>query len=256
MIFSDPTSLPDAVKILLAKNVMPTSLDTAGIRELDATLRNQSFTSAQTLNPYLLQLYKDRVAGILNPPKTGTTPLNQGYIREEIKDFLHSIGYQPNPDEAGTLKDLSSDARINLVVKTNVEMAQGQGWWVQGQQAAILDQWPAQELFRAEGRKVPREWVARFRRAGAATGDPIGTGWTITPDGRLIALKNHLIWQLLGSPGLFSDGLGQPWPPFAFNSGMWVRDISRALAESFGLLKAGEAAPVPMTLAEALKEAA
>jgi hypothetical protein len=231
-------------------------LDTAGLRQLDRALLNQSLFSAQTLNPYLLQLYRDRVEGILNPPKTGTTEFSQGYITRDIKDFLASVGYQPNPDEAGTLKDLSSDARIALVTKMNVEMAQSQGWWLQGQQAPILDQWPAQELFRAESRKVPRLWIVRFQTAGEATGDPMGTGWTITVDDRLIALKNHPIWNYLGSPALFQDGLGQPWPPFAYNSGMWVRDISRAIAESIGLLEPGEAAPEPMTIAEALKEAA
>jgi hypothetical protein len=255
MIFNDPTSLPDAVKILLQKELMPTSLDTAGIRELDRSLVNQSMFSAQTLNKYLLQLYKDRVAGILNPPSTNTTPLNQGYIREEVKGFLAQIGYQPNPDEAGTLKDLSSDARIDLVIKTNVEMAQGQGLWLQKQQAVILDGWPASELFRAEGRKIPRDWINRWMLAGRNTGDPIGTGWTVTPGGKLIALKNHAIWTFLGSSALFSDGLDRPWPPFAFNSGMWVRDITRAMAESIGLLKRGAAAPAPMTLAAVLKEA-
>lgn len=256
MIFSDPTSLPDAVKILLAKNIMPTSLDTAGIRQLDRTLVNQSLFSAQTLNPYLLQLYRDRLEGILNPPQHGTTEFSQGYITRDIKDFLALVGYQPNPDEAGTLKDLSSDARIQLVIKTNTEMAQGQGWWIQGQQAAILDEWPAQELFRAESRKVPRVWIVRFRTAGQASGDPMGKGWVITADDRLIALKNHPIWNLLGSSALFSDGLDRPWPPFAFNSGMWVRDISRAIAESIGLIKPDEDAPEPMTLADAMKEAA
>jgi hypothetical protein len=256
VIFDEPLGLSDAVKILLEKGLMPTNLDTAGIRELDASLLNQSFFSAQTLNSYLLQLYKDRITGILNPPKTGTTQFSQGYITRDIQDFLASVGYQPNPDEAGTLKDLSSDARIQLVVKTNTEMAQGQGLWTEKQQPVILEGWPASELFRAEGRKIPREWVVRFRQAGQATGDPIGKGWTVTPGGRLIALKNHAIWYWLGSSQLFSDGLNRPWPPFAFNSGMWVRDISRALTESFGLLAPDEAAPQPMTLAEALKETA
>jgi hypothetical protein len=126
------------------------------------------------------------------------------------------------------------------VIKTNTEMAQGQGWWLQGQDAAILDEWPGQELFRAEGRKVPRDWIERWRLAGGQTGDPIGTGWTITPDGRLIALKNHQIWNELGSSKNFSDGLDQPWPPFAFQSGMWVRDISRTETEALGLITADQ----------------
>jgi hypothetical protein len=264
MIFGDPTSLSEAVKVLLAKGIMPTSLDTDGLRQLDRALRNQSLFSAETTNAYLLQRYKDLFANLLEPQRLleytpafpgdtlGRRTYSPAYVREEIKKFLAAIGYRPLPEEAGTIKDLSSDARIDLVIKTNTEMAQGQGWWLQGQDDAVLDEWPAQELFRAEGRKVPRDWFYRWQLAGGQTGDPIGTGWTITPeDSRLIALKNHPIWTNLGSSTLFQDGLDQPWPPFAFNSGMWVRDVDRATAEEIGLLKPGQTI-TPQTIEEAL----
>ncbi len=119
----------------------------------------------------------------------------------------------------------------------------------------MLDEFPAQELFRAEGRKIPRDWMQRWRLAGGQTGDAIGTGWTITADERLIALKNHPIWALLGSSKLFQDGLDQPWPPFAFNSGMWVRDVDRDTAESIGLIQPGQTVR-PMSIEEGLKQAA
>lgn len=255
MLFDDPTTLPQAVQILLAKNIMPTNLDTQGIRQLNAALRNDSFHSAKTLNPYLLQLYKDRIGGILNPPRgVPGTQYNQGYIRESVKEFLAQVGYKPKPGEAGTLKDFSSDPRINLVIDTNVATSQGQGWWTQGQQKSILDQWPAQELFRAGSAKVPRDWIMRWRLAGNATGQPIGTGWTITPDGRLIALKNNPIWFSLGSSSLFNDALNTWHAPYAFNSHMRDRDITRKITESIGLMKPGQAAPEPMTLAQALQQ--
>ena len=256
MIFDSPISLTDAVKILLARNIMPTSLDTDGLRALDAALRNQSFFSAQTLNPYLLQVYRDRIGGILNPvPAAGevTTPFNPAYTRAAIKDLLAEVGYEPKPEDAGTLKDLSSDARINLVIKTNIELSEGQGMWMQTQQAALLDEWPAWELFRAEARVNVRDWINRFRLAGSQTGDPIGTGWIITPDFRMIALKNHPIWEELGSSENFNDALDTVWPPFAFNSGMWVRDVDRDETESLGLIKRGQQVQ-PRSLADALKK--
>jgi len=256
MIFEQPTNLSEAVKVLLAKDLMPTELDSAGIRELDAALRTQSFFSAQTTNDYLLQTYRDRIAAILHPVAAegqATTDFSPAYVRQAIKDLLAEIGYQPAPDEAGTLQDLSSDARINLVIKTNTQLAQGQGLWIANQNPAILDEWPAQELFRAESREKPRKWLERWRLAGDSTGDPIGTGWTITPDERLIALKNHDIWNWIGSSELFDDALDVIWPPFAFNSGMWVRDVDRAETENIGLLDKGEAAPQPMDIVAALK---
>jgi hypothetical protein len=144
---------------------------------------------------------------------------------------------------------LSSDGRINLVLRTNTQMMQGEGWWLQGQDAAVLDEFPAQELFRAEARVKERDWIQRFRLAGQQTGDPMGTGWTITSDGKMIALKNHPIWQKLSDPSLFPDGLGNPWPPFAFSSGMDVRDVDRDTAESIGIIQPGQIVQ-PMTLAE------
>ena len=255
MTFEEPISLSDAVKLLLARKLMPTSLDTEGLRALDASLRSQAFFSAQTLNPYLLQLYKDRVAGMLNPvPAAGeaTTQFSPAYVRTAVKDFLAEVGYAPKPEDEGTLKDLSSDTRINLVIETNVEMAQGQGMWISNQRQALLDQFPAWQLFRAEARVNVRDWLNRWRLAGGQTGDPMGTGWTITADGRMIALKNHPIWSFIGSSALFKDALDTPWPPFAFGSGMWVRDIGRKAAEQIGLIKPGQQIK-PVKLADAFK---
>ena len=255
MLLDEPTNLSEAMKIIFAKGLLPTDLDSAGIRALDAALRAQSFFSARTLDSYLLQTYQDRIAGILNPvPAAGqsTTDFSPAYVRQAIKELLAEMNYAPAPEDAGTLKDLSSDARINLVIKTNTELAQGQGLWIANQNPVILDGWPAQELFRAESREQPRRWLERWRLAGAQTGDPIGTGWTITPDERMIALKNHDIWSWIGSSDLFDDALDVIWPPFAFNSGMWVRDVDRAEAEAIGLMDKGDAAPKPMNIADAL----
>ena len=48
MLANEPIPFSEAVKILAGKNLLPTSLDSAGIRELDASLKNQSLFSAQT----------------------------------------------------------------------------------------------------------------------------------------------------------------------------------------------------------------
>lgn len=164
--------------------------------------------------------------------------INDATARCNLKKAIIAAGYHPGtariqPDSP---EDLLCDSRINLVIKTNVEMAQGHRDWNANRNAVILDQWPAQELFRAESRDNPRGWLERWRMAGAQAGDPSGAGWTITPDGRMIALKNHPIWDRLGDPALFSDGLCQPWPPFAFGSGMCVRDVERSEAEAIGLI--------------------
>jgi hypothetical protein len=262
-----PSPNQQALDSLARRGLMPTDLTSAELRALSASVRAESFFSAQTMLEDLLDAYKARVEKMLNPvveqrPDRVTADNPQGnvnvgltdaYARLQTKQLLQSLGYAPSPDEAGTIADLSSDARINLVLKTNKQLAQGEGWWAQGQNAAVLDQFPAQELFRAEDREKKRDWINRWRTAGAQTGDPIGTGWTITPDERLIALKNHDIWLWIGSSKLFTDALDVIWPPFAFNSGMDVRDIDRAEAEAIGLMKRGDAAPEPMNIVDAIK---
>jgi hypothetical protein len=245
-----------AADILTDKKVMPTWLTAQQLREISAAVRSQAFFSSQTTMERLLNEYKDRLTAVLaGEPKAGeaSTQLSPDYVRQNIKVLLADMGYTPEAGAEGTLADLSSTARINLVIKTNTELAQGQGLWIANQNPVILDEWPAQELFRAESRHEPRKWLERWRLAGAQTGDPIGTGWIITPDERMIALKNHDIWNWIGSSDLFDDALDVMWPPFAFNSGMWVQDVDRAETEAIGLLDKGDPAPAPMSIGDALK---
>ncbi|HEV2207309.1 MAG TPA: hypothetical protein VG167_00925 [Verrucomicrobiae bacterium] len=254
MLLTAPVPPYQALASLARKDIVPTPLGTAALQQLGASWARQSFFSAQTLLEDLLQQYKGDVELMLAPfvgvARDRMTKLNpEGFVtvgrdlakaRERAKELLQKLGYQPSVEERRTIKDLSSDGRINLVLETNKQIAQGEAWWVQGQEPAVLDQWPGQELFRAMARKEPRDWLFRWRLAGEQTGDPIGTGWTVTPEGRLIALKNHAIWSKLGSPALFPDALGNPWPPFAFQSGMDVRDVERPFMEEIGLIRPGE----------------
>ena len=262
----DITGLSEAAKALLDKAVMGTDLSSAELRELDAALRAQKFFSARMIDTRMTERLRDLVANMIEPDRlkeyTPTGPddtfgsrpaYNEAYAREEFRNFLKNIGYQPAAETAGTLQDFSSTARIQIILQTNTDLARGMGGWIQGQRPAILDEWPGQELFRAESRAKIRDWLARWRLAGAQTGDPIGTGWTITPDERLIALKNHDIWNWIGSSDLFDDALDVLWPPFAFNSGMWVRDVFRNECEALGLLDPDAPAPAPMNIVDALK---
>jgi hypothetical protein len=222
-----------------ARKIMPTALGTDELQLLDKATRQRSFFSARTLIESVLGTYKDQLEGALDGETDVAT------MRLAIKDALAAANYQPAAEDAGTIKDLGSDQRINLVLKTNTQIAQNYGQWRQGQDPAVLDQWPAQELYRLEGRKEPREWMERWRVSGSQTGDPIGTGWTITTDGRLIALKNHPIWDRLGDTALWPDALDNPYPPYAFGSGMDVRDIDRDEAIALGLIDADtQVAPV------------
>ena len=255
MIFDTPVSFVEAVKHLSAKALLPTSLDSAAIRALDAGLRRQSLFSAKTLSEDLLGRYREVITSIVDPRQVvrseaaGALSVTEGYdpasARLSIKQLLGEIGYQAREGEAGTIKDLGSDRRINLVVKTNVQLAHGAGRFVQqNADADVVDLWPALEFVRFEGRKEPRDWdganglwIQACRRAGD---DAAIRVWGAT--GRMCALKASGVWGELGNSVYVEGGLDNPYPPFAFGSGMWTEEMSRDEAEEIGLLDKGEQA--------------
>lgn len=240
---------------------MPTGLDSASIRALDAGLRRQSLFSARTLIEYLLGGYREVIGSVLAPQQAEregqTQTVTEGYdpasARVAIKRLLEQHGYAPEEGTEGTIKDLSSDKRINLVVKTNVELAQGAGRFVQqNADAAIVEEWPALEFVRFEGRKEPRDWdganglwIQACRRAGDT--DAM-RAWG--QSGRMVALKSSGVWPELGNSEYVEGGLDNPYPPFAFGSGMWTQELSRQESEAIGLLAPGaESAPASFNLA-------
>lgn len=229
------TPFREALQKHRARQVIGADRSAAEWADVPVGLRDRAFWMARNQNLDFAQQAKDMIDSVLNPQQVRradrVTPANpEGFVTEgmnpataraEMKKFLSRIGYQPEEGKAGTIQDLSSDGRLDLVVRQNVDQSFGFGQFLQGQDPDVLDEWPAQELFRAEDRKEPRAWPTRWMQAGGQIFD-----------GRMIALKTDPIWEGISE-------FDTPWPPFDYNSGMWVRDVSRAEAEELGLLAAG-----------------
>jgi hypothetical protein len=214
MLFSAPVPFAEALQSRDVRNILPTTLSSAELEKISGDILERAIFSAQVTNAEYLQLIDDLVRQYVNGE------IDLASARLALKDKLNELGYEPSPDEEGGLKDFSSDARINLVLRTNAQMAAGYGSWMQGQHPAILDQWPAQELIRVAPRKVPRNWISRWGQAG---GQSYG--------GRMMARKNDDIWTRISR-------FGTPYPPFDFNSGMGVRDVDHDTALSLGVIDA------------------
>jgi len=228
MMIESPSTLTDAIKILLAKKLMPTDMTSDKLRELDASLRRQSLFSAQTLNEDLLSRYQTNIGKLLAGED------NQATARLDMKEFFKSIGVTPS-GPSGDLTDLASDSRIDLVIETNQQLAQGAGHMIQQNDPEVLDTYPALELVRFEQRSKPRDWEQRWREAARASGD-LKAYAALEDGGRMVALKDSPIWDSLGDSALFDDALDNPFPPFAFNSGMWTQDVAYDEAKELGLL--------------------
>lgn len=231
MIFTTPKPFEEAIASREVRTILPTTANTNQLSQLAPAIRERAMFSARVTNESFLRRANDLITRIVSPetikdPATGQArPAKPGEFmdpataRLELKKQLAASGYQPDPTLRGTLQDLSSDMRLNLIIKTNSDMARNYAYFEQGQDPAILDAWPAQELFRAELRQEPRDWRERWVRAG---GKLYGE--------RMIAPKNDPVWETISAFGL-------PYPPFDFNSGMDVRDVDRDEAISLGVIQ-------------------
>ncbi len=217
MIFDKPIAFAEAIASRAVKSALPTELGSRELSSLAPELRERAMFSARTTNAG----YLEKINSLITDLVDGKT--DQATVRLRLQEGLQEFDYQPSVDERGTLRDLSSDARLNLIIETNARQAQGYGYWQQGQDEDLLFAFPAQELFRAESRKVERDWSRRWQEAGGEFFD----------GGRMIALKDDSIWTEISA-------FGTPYPPFDFNSGMDVRDISRREAIALGVIDAQE----------------
>jgi hypothetical protein len=208
MIFSEPMPFKEAVESRLAKMLLPTELRSKLLKVLPAEIKERCFWASAVQRADEVGKISEAIDEMLAGEAT----------RDEQRSKLKAI-----IDELGAPE--LTDARLNLILDTNLQMAEGYGSFTQGQAPVILDMYPAQELIRIDVKRVPRDWESRWEEAG---GEIV--------DGRMVAAKDDPIWNALGDPSLFDDGLGNPYPPFAFSSGMGVADVDREEAERLGVI--------------------
>lgn len=261
-LFTKALTFLDGIRRAKARQVLPTSLGTKDLTRVSSDLKRVSVFSAKIEIADALQGINDVVVEVIRgiEPKDEETfvykaPDGTEQVRRKkplqlsipdakvmLRDKFRELGIKAeSPEKVGTIQDPTSDARLDLIVKTQEAIAQNFGSYVARQDETIMDIWPAQELVRASPSKVRRDWAERWEKAG-------GTIY----NGRFIALKDSKVWENLGSPTLFPDALGNPFPPFAFNSGMDVTDITRDEAIKLGVMTEATLTPKPdnRTLAE------
>lgn len=224
-------SVSQAIGELVKRRVFPTGLGTAEIRELDARVREAAFFSARTTHAGYLRELQKLVKRFL---KVEGYENDLPQLRIEARELLQSVGYTPEAGfpgdarlgipsaRAGSLQDLTSERRLNLIFKTQSALMRGRAQKIRG--ADRMDVAPAWELVRVADRREKRDWPARWKQAGA---EPV--------KGRMIALKEAEVWSALGDAALFQDALDVDHPPFAFESGMGWREILGSEARELGL---------------------
>ncbi|MDP3850101.1 MAG: hypothetical protein Q8Q59_06345 [Luteolibacter sp.] len=241
----DPAPLPklDAALMSELRAAMPTSMSTAELRELGADVLARSVFTARGTNAIFASMLKQVVDQLV------AGDISEGQARTALWETLQAIGYTPEggfpdappgevpPAVKGTLQDLSSFRRLNLIIKTQLALMQGAGQQMRGMRAEYLAEYPAWELIRVGEVEVARDWPSRWAIAG---GSPVPDEQKYAykvlnePTG-MIALKGDPVWGELGSYENFQDALGVDHPPFYFNSEMGWREVSMERALALGL---------------------
>jgi len=237
-----PLQLPvfDAARMAGERRAATTSLDTAGLRAKGAeTLAKAVFTARGTS-----AVFASRIKTVVDSLAAGD--IGEGQARTALYETLDALGYTPEggfPGDAGkvppalrgTLQDLRSFRRVNLIIQTQLDLAAGAGEQFRGHTPDRLAQFPAWELVRLEARNAPRNWDGTEPGKGIAE----DARWTIAGGklygGRMIAFKGDPVWGELGSFDNFPDALGTDHPPFAFQSGMGWREIELAECDALGV---------------------
>lgn len=202
------------------------------------SLRNYSGDVAQSIIDQLVNGIKTSVESLIKPGsemRDGVeveTGLNPATARNAIADIL----------KKNSLEGLLSSDKIDFALTTARDVAQGAGIYAkEGGDADVVEAYPAWELLRVYDRDVPRGFRQVKGTLVPAPGEDWESRWTAAGgeliNGRMIALKSDDIWQRLGDGiGGYTDTLGNPFPPFAFNSGYDVNNVSRAECLDLGLI--------------------
>lgn len=214
--------MPTAEEVLTAKEMMPTTLSSAQLELLETAITERSLFTAGCNDVRIVQSIRDGARKILRGE----------WSQEEARRFLQScleyFNYTPKPETEGTIQDLGSTARKNLILDTNVAQVSNYAW---RQSLLADDRKQAWELVRVGTRQEPRDWDVRWREAYAQLSAEERR--TVAPQGH-VALITSPIWSLLSR-------WGTPYPPFDYNSGMrtqvvpWTGDPIEVEATKEGL---------------------
>lgn len=219
---------------ILEKALLPTHLSTAGIRErLAADIYERAILSARTTEIRYLETLQKLLS------KVASGQINATTFRTEARGRLQELGYSPEtgfpgqpgavpPAVAGSLRDLGSVARLDLISKTEARKAASVAR-VAGEDDVSIFLFPAWRLTRFVEKVNERNWWPRWQAAGNAV------AWEGASRREMVALKNSPIWKALGDRNRFPDALGNPFAPFAYGSGMDVEDVEAEEAKRLGL---------------------
>lgn len=223
--FEAPLTFAEAEAMLTARLDTPTALRHKEIAALwDDEFRSRAFFSARVTEATVLSELHRRAQDVLDGKMTGkqAVELLRDYFVGPGADALAAMGFAPERD-ARTIGELASYPRLQLIIETNVRMAQECGHYQQWAESAVYWRYGIWRCGYAEEHR--EEHLAREGRAYAFE-HPI---WTQSPPGGEF---NCHCWREIASEddirelGIEPEPLSSPFQPSSLGF-----DPSRGMAE-------------------------
>ena len=221
-----PTPIPSTLagETLAGMTPRETDLSSRQLRSWPERIKDEAVFSARTTLRSYVDMIRKRLVEV------ATRSVIPDEAERMLRRTLEEVGYRPEtgfpdnrgrvpPATPGSITDLSSSRRIQLILDTNVKQARSLGQIASSENPVFLMTNPAWKLTRTGARRKPRgDWKRRWAEAGAAC------GWKGALKNAMVALKTSPIWHEIGQgAGGFRDTIGTDYPPFAFGSGLaWV----------------------------------
>lgn len=227
MQFVAPIPFEEAIKKLGGKTAIRSGFTASEWGDLPVALRERAFFSSRVESARFLgrgqAALTNWLAGaretITRPDGTTTTALAMGSRQQfvaEMQRLALAEGMGPlRPGDKGTIADITSQRRLELIFDTQVRQAHDYGNWLQGQDPDVLNEFPAQRFVRVLDVTEPRQWHTQFEDE--------------------VRLKTDIgYWSRI------NQDFGVPWGPWGWGCGHDVDDVDRAEAEAAGLIPQGQ----------------
>lgn len=209
----------EAIDKLGAQSPVGAALSSSEWSDLPVELRENAFFSANVESMRFLQTAQDSLgdflAGNVKTLDDGKTLLATGSraaFVDQMQKLIATMGVQRTD---GGLQDITSERRLGLIFNIKTQQAGDYGYWRQGMDPDVLNEFPASRFIRVLDVKEPRELHTRFQDQ--------------------VYLKTDPIWALE-----INRDFGVPWGPWGWGCGHDVEDVDRDEAEALRLLRPGE----------------
>ena len=219
MQFVKPMPFAEAIEKLGSQSPIGAALSSSEWADLPVKLRESALFSAYVEDIRFLQRVQDSLGDFLaNNVKTlddGQTLLATGSraaFVEQMQSFLTAAGVHRTD---GGLTDISSELRLGLIFNIKTQQAADYGYYRQGMDPDVLNEFPASRFIRVKDVKEPRQAHEQFQDQ--------------------VYLKTDPIWARV-----INKDFGVPWGPWGWGCGHDVEDVDRDEAQSLGLIKRGQ----------------